>query len=98
MMKNKLTKPASFLLYFLSTIIFFFAGMFFVRFSGLAEGQGLAGGAIVFNYGLFFAIFALAAAIYTAYAASPKVVVLINRILLLCLIILIASFTYLLMS
>jgi hypothetical protein len=45
-------KPARLLFYFLSAICLFFAGLYFAGFTGQAEGQGLAGGAIVLFYGI----------------------------------------------
>ena len=95
-MKNKLLKPASFLLYFLSLITFFLVGMFFARIFDVAKGQGLAGGAIVLGYGLFFAFVALIIALYIVYYRSHKTIILANRILFGLLVVFMAWFGYLL--
>lgn len=97
-MKNKLLKPASFLLYFLSLIVFFLGGMFYARFMDVAKGQGLAGGAIVLSYGLGFAFIALIIAFYIANNAAHKMVVLANKILFGVLVVLMIWFVSLLKS
>lgn len=79
-MKNTF-KPASFLCYVLTLIAFFFGGMFLSAFTGAAEGQGLAGGAIVMFYGLVTALIALILAVIFATQASIKKIKIANIIL-----------------
>jgi len=79
---KKLIKPASLILYILAFIFFFFAGMLYVSWSGAAEGQGLAGGAIVFMNGLLFGFLALVASLFLAYYADRKIIIRANQILL----------------
>lgn len=86
---NKLTGKASLLLYLLAVLVFFIIGGLFVKFSGAAEGQGLASGAIVFVYCIIFALAALAASIFLVHYSSAKSIVVANRILLIIFVILI---------
>ncbi len=80
MLKN-LIKPASLLLYLLSILTFMLLGMTYAGVSGAGEGQGLAGGAIVFGYGVMAAGVALIAALLLAYQARHRVIVVTNQIL-----------------
>lgn len=86
---NKFTNKASLLLYLLAFIVFFFAGGLFVKFSGAAEGQGLASGSIVFVYCIIFALAALAASIFLVHYSSQRSIVIANRLLLIIFVILI---------
>ena len=63
------------LFYLLSTFLFFLLGMILAGVSGAADGQGLAGGAIVLFYGLIAAGIAL---IFSIVAGSyfPKNIIL----------------------
>ncbi|MBK8553645.1 MAG: hypothetical protein IPL53_22360 [Ignavibacteria bacterium] len=90
---NKFTGKASLLLYLMAVLVFFILGGLFVKFSGAAEGQGLAAGAIVFVYCIIFALAALAASIFFVHYSSPKSVVIANRILLIIFVILIGIFS-----
>ena len=74
-------KPASFLFYVLTLIAFFFMGMFLAAIVGAAEGQGLAGGAIVLFYGLITAVVALIIAILVARKSSLKRIKQLNVVL-----------------
>jgi hypothetical protein len=60
-------------------------GATFVGLTGIAEGQGLAGGAMVFSYGLGFAFFAFLVAIFLVSFLQVKTVVRINLIMFLAL-------------
>ena len=87
---KKFVKPASLLLYSLSIVVFFLTGMFYAGITNAAEGQGLAGGAIVVGYGFLFSLIALVVAFFVAYYATHQTVVITNRILLLLFVILVA--------
>jgi len=78
---NKLFKPASILMYLLVIIIFFMAGMTLAGVSGVADGQGLAGGAIVFFYGVISAIIAFMFSLFVVYKTKIITVIKINKIL-----------------
>ena len=78
---KKLVKPACLLLYFLSILVFFFVGASGAGFLGLAEGQGLAGGAIIFMYGVFTAVLAFISALILSYNASIPNIIKANKIL-----------------
>lgn len=80
-MKKNTFKPASFLCYVLTLVAFFFGGMYLAAITGAAEGQGLAGGAIVLFYGLVTALIALVLAVVLATKASLKTIKLVNVIL-----------------
>lgn len=59
-----------------------------MSFAGLAdagEGQGLAGGAIVLQYGLIFGVIGVAAAVIFASRASQKALGMANKVLALLL-------------
>jgi len=94
---NKIFKPACLLLYLLTLIIFFVFGVTIARISGAAEGQGLAGGAIVFFYGIIGSFLGFVTAIFIAYWAAHKTIININRIFGMLFIILacLATFRYL---
>lgn len=78
---KKLFQPASLLLYLCVIFVFFFAGVYFAVFTEAAEGQGLAGGAIVLGYGVIAACIALLFSFVLAYHAPVEVIVRINKIL-----------------
>jgi hypothetical protein len=78
---QKLFKPAAFLLYLLSMLVFLPSGMAFAAVSGVAEGQGLAGGAIVLWYGILFALAALIGALFLAWYGSPNLIRRVNMVL-----------------
>jgi len=79
-MKN-LFKPASLLLYFLVILLFFLGGMAIAGVTDAAKGQGLAGGAIVFMYGVIMAIIAFIISLFVTYNANFKTIIRINKIL-----------------
>ncbi|WP_191858863.1 hypothetical protein [Hanstruepera ponticola] len=78
---KRFIKPYSLLLYLLASITFFFLGMFYAGITDAAKGQGLAGGAIVFGYGIISAFFALLISIFLAYKASRKAILTVNKVL-----------------
>ncbi len=78
---KKLFQLASLLLYFFVIFVFFFAGVYFAILTKAAEGQGLAGGAIVLGYGVISACIALLFSLVVAYHASEEVVVKLNKVL-----------------
>jgi hypothetical protein len=65
--------------------------MSFAAITGAAKGQGLAGGAIVFMYGIFAAFAGLLAAVVYCYHADQLKIKKANRILAVVLIVLIAG-------
>ena len=77
---NKLLKPASLLMYLLVILVFLLAGITIAGASGVAKGQGLAGGAIVFFYGVITATIAFIIVLFVAYKAKPKTIIKINKI------------------
>ncbi len=77
---NKLLKPACLLMYLLVILVFFIAGMTFAGVFGVAEGKGLAGGAIVFFYGVTTAIIAFILALFVAHNAKLGTIIKINKI------------------
>jgi len=79
---KKLLKPASIAFYFLFAIIFFFFGMYLAKFTGAAKGQGLAGGAIVFGWGVMFGGIAFIASFFIVRYVLHKWVVRLNWLLL----------------
>ncbi|MEE9430266.1 MAG: hypothetical protein V3V16_04450 [Melioribacteraceae bacterium] len=91
---RKLFKTSSFLLYFLSILTFFLLGATFAGLTDVAKGQDLAGGAIVFMYGITFASIAFVGSLLLAYYAKHKVVITANRILGIVLTIAILIITY----
>lgn len=78
-MKNMI-KPYSFLLYLLSFLLFIVAGTAISGWVGAADGQGLAGGAIVLFYGIITGLAALVAALFIARYAPRKVIIWLNVI------------------
>ncbi len=87
---SKFIKPSSILFYLFSFLVFVILGAMFAAFSGAADGQGLAGGAIVLGYGLMAGFFAIVVSIVLVYSVSHKVIIIVNRILFLLLLALIA--------
>ena len=78
---NKLIKPASLLLYLLVILVFFMVGMTIAGVSGVADGQGLAGGAILFFYGVITAIIAFILSLFIAHNAKIGTILKIDKIL-----------------
>lgn len=91
---NKLTSKAGFILYLLTFVIFFIAGGLFVKLTGAAEGQGFAGGAIVFFYGVLFAFAGLIASVIFVHYANHGAIVLANRLLLIVFVIFLGILTF----
>lgn len=78
---KRFINPANLLFYLLVIIDFFFLGIAYAVITEAGKNQGLAGGAIVFMYGVYAAFFAWLVSIVTVYMASPKIIVLLNKIL-----------------
>ena len=68
-------------MYLLVILVFFIAGMAVAGISGVAEGAGLAGGAIVFFYGAITAATAFIVSLFVANKAKPDVILSINKVL-----------------
>lgn len=83
-MAHQMLKPYSFLLYFLAIIFFFFVGLSFAGWMEAGKNQGLAGGAIVFGYGVLGAIIGLLVALFVARSISRKLIIRFNIVLALC--------------
>ncbi len=80
-MKN-FFKPARIAFYVLMLVTFFIAGMYFAGLIDAGKGQGLAGGAIVFGYGLIFGGIAFIASFFIAHFIPHKFIVYANIALL----------------
>ena len=78
---KKLILPRSLLLYLLSILVFFVVGATVSAFAGAAEGQGLAGGAIIFMYGLMTAFAALIVAMIAVYHLSRETIIRCNQVM-----------------
>lgn len=78
---DKLFKLASILMYMLTLLLFFIVGMTIAGVTGVAKNQGLAGGAIVFFYGIITAIIAFIVALFVAFKTTPETILKINKIL-----------------
>ncbi len=79
-MKN-VFKPASLILYFLAFVVFTIGGMVFAARTGAAEGQGLAGGAIVLFNGLIGGLIGLFLSFFLARSENRSLVIRVNRVL-----------------
>lgn len=77
---SKFIKPSSILFYLLSFVVFVIIGATYAALSGAADGQGLAGGAIVLGYGIMSGLIAIVVAIILVYSVSHKAIVIGNRI------------------
>lgn len=75
---KKYFKLSSLFLYLISFVSFFFVGASVAGVLGLAEGQGLAGGAIILGYGLLGSVTAVVIAIFMVNLCSSKVIVWTN--------------------
>lgn len=87
-------KPSKIAFYLLSVLAFFFIGVIYVAISGAAKNQGLAGGAIVFGYGIMGSFFGLILSIILVRYLTPKVIIYSNSILLLIILGFVAYFLY----
>ncbi|MEO9512166.1 MAG: hypothetical protein ABJN84_18135 [Flavobacteriaceae bacterium] len=83
-MAYQMLKPYSLLLYLLALIAFFFVGLTYAGLVGAGKNQGLAGGAIVFGYGIVIAAIGLLVALFLAKRASRKTIIKSNVVLVLC--------------
>lgn len=78
---KKLFRPAALLFYLLVIPLCFLLGLGYVFISGSAEGQGLAGGAIVLMTGLFFALVGLFIALWSAHRMDTERIIGLNKVL-----------------
>lgn len=78
---KKLLRPAALLFYLLVIPSCFMPGLGYVFISGSAEGQGLAGGAIVFMTGLFSALIGFVLAIFLAQKMEVPRLIRVNKVL-----------------
>ncbi|WOD43852.1 hypothetical protein [Hwangdonia lutea] len=90
-MAHNMIKPFSFLMYFLALIAFFFLGLIYAGITEAGKGQMLAGGAIVFGYGVIAAFIGLCIALILGYSLKRHFIIKINVLLTL---IIAASFAY----
>ena len=74
-------KLYSLLLYPLTLIAFFFVGISYAGLVEAGKNQGLAGGAIVFGYGIMAAVIGLVIALFVAYKTNRKTIFWLNIIL-----------------
>jgi uncharacterized membrane protein YedE/YeeE len=88
---KKFIKPASLLFFFLSFIIFFFIGVTFAGLTNAAEGQGLAGGAIVLGYGVIFGFVSFLFALLAVYILPIISIIKFNRFLVVIILIIICA-------
>lgn len=78
-------------MYLLAIIAFFFLGLVYAGIAEAGKGQMLAGGAIVFGYGVMGALIGLILSLIAAFKAKRSLIIRINVILTL---IIVASFMY----
>lgn len=90
-MAHQAVKPYSLLMYLLAIIAFFFLGLVYAGISEAGKGQMLAGGAIVFGYGVIGALIGLILSIIAAFKAKRHAIIKVNVLLAL---IIVASFAY----
>ncbi|MBK8983883.1 MAG: hypothetical protein IPM38_16585 [Ignavibacteria bacterium] len=90
---KKILRPGCIALYFLTVVAFFLGGMTFAGMTDAAKDQGLASGAIVFMYGVYFAAAGLTASVVISYFLSDKSIKLLN-IIVSFLILIIAGLVY----
>ena len=81
-MANKMLKPYSWALYFLTVFALFFAGLNYAGTIEAGKDQGLAGGAIVLGYGVAGAGIGLFIALIAANRFSRRTIIISNIILL----------------
>lgn len=75
-------KPSKIAFYLLSVLTFFFVGVIYVAITGAAKNQGLAGGAIVFGYGIMGAFIGLILSIIFVRKLNHKAIIYANIVLL----------------
>lgn len=90
-MAYSMLKPYSFFMYFLALIAFFFLGLIYAGITDAGKGQMLAGGAIVFGYGVIGAFIGLCLSLFLAHYLKRSLIIKINGLLAL---IIVASFGY----
>jgi len=78
---KKLLKPARIGFYFLMLLAFFIVGLFFADLIDAGKNQGLAGGAIVFGWGVLFSGIAFIASFFVAYYLEVKKIIILNWLL-----------------
>lgn len=81
---KKLIKPYCLLFYLLALITSFFVGMTIAGIVEAGKNQGLAGGAIVFGYGVIGAFIGLLISLFIANKSNRKIIFRLNIILALC--------------
>lgn len=91
-MAHQFLKPYSILSYLLALISGFFIGLAIAVFTEAAKGQMLAGGAIVFFYGLVGSAIALCIIIFLAYKTDREVIIGMNLFFLIAIL---CAFLYL---
>ena len=80
-MAHQMLKLYSLLLYPLTLIAFFFVGISYAGIMEAGKNQGLAGGAIVFGYGIMAAVIGLVLALFVAYRTKRKIIFRLNIVL-----------------
>lgn len=85
---------ASILFYFLVTINALLLGMFYAGAIDAGADQGLAGGAIVLEYGISFGLIALVIAPVIAHKCSRRVIIILNKIMVLLLVLCLGIISY----
>ena len=91
---SELFKPASIIFYLLATINALLLGMFYAGAIDAGANQGLAGGAIVLEYGVIFGLIALSIAPFIVYNVSRKTVFNLNKIMVLLLVSILGIISY----
>jgi len=89
---RKFIKPAAIVFYLFSALTFFFAGISFASFSGAAEGQELASGAILLSYGMVFSLITILIAIVIVAKVSSRAIISFNKMLLVIIILFVVIF------
>jgi hypothetical protein len=79
---KKLFKPACIGFYLLMLVTFFVLGLYYAGMIDAGKNQGLAGGAIVFGWGVLFGGIAFIASFFIAYYAPVQTLVKVNWMLL----------------
>lgn len=79
-------------------VVFFFAGVYYAGITGAAEGQGLAGGAIILSYGVITAFVALLVSVVITHYVSHEIIIHANQILGIIFMIFIAITAYRLLT
>jgi uncharacterized membrane protein YjfL (UPF0719 family) len=80
-MAHQAVKPYSLFMYVLAIIAFFFLGLVYAGITEAGKGQMLAGGAIVFGYGIIGAFIGLCISIVIAIKANRSIIIKLNVLL-----------------